>query len=427
MAPEVLVPSSPAEAVSLFGDGAATTVIGGGTIVVPEISYGRLSPERVLLLSHAGLEGVAVDGDTITIGATTPINALLGLGRAGPGACRLCGRISPTTRSGARAPSAATSARGREPRRRVATSRARCSLSTRSVRSAGADGESTEPIEDFLVAPARAAHPRCQLPATCGVGLFGARVPAHARVHGACGHGRAGSRRNDPARSHRPRRHGCSTSLRRGGRLGHRGGRGTPPQAMSPSQTMCLPPPGIGSRPCRCSSAAFSPNSRSPHEPHGQRRRYRDRQRSADEPARRAPRGARDHESEGRLRAGRLWCLHRARRRRAPPLVSRARRFGRRCGRHDGRRARLTRAHVARPAGIHASLRRPMRLLYLGNDDGGAGLHRSWREQTTTRRSRRRSAATSADARGTSRSSTRSLPRPAAIRSIFPSRRRVPQ
>ncbi len=79
MASEVLVPSSPAEAVALFGDGAGTTVIGGGTVVVPEMTYGRLHPERVLLLSHAGLDGVTVAGDTITIGATTPVNALLAL------------------------------------------------------------------------------------------------------------------------------------------------------------------------------------------------------------------------------------------------------------------------------------------------------------------------------------------------------------
>ena len=79
MASEVLVPSSPAEAVELFGDGAETTVIGGGTIVVADISYGRLDPGRVLLLSQAGLDGVSVDGDTVTIGATTPIDELLSL------------------------------------------------------------------------------------------------------------------------------------------------------------------------------------------------------------------------------------------------------------------------------------------------------------------------------------------------------------
>ena len=59
MASEVLVPSSPAEAVELFGDGAGTTVIGGGTVVVPELTHGRLDPGRVLLLAKAGLDGVS--------------------------------------------------------------------------------------------------------------------------------------------------------------------------------------------------------------------------------------------------------------------------------------------------------------------------------------------------------------------------------
>ena len=91
MASEVLVPSSAAEAVELFGDGAATTVIGGGTVVVPDITYGRLHPERVLLLSHAGLDGVSVDGDTVTLGATTPVNVLLALAEDVP-ALAACAR-----------------------------------------------------------------------------------------------------------------------------------------------------------------------------------------------------------------------------------------------------------------------------------------------------------------------------------------------
>ena len=55
MASEVLVPSSPAEAVELFGDGAATTVVGGGTVVVADISYGRLDPSRIW--GGRGLQG----------------------------------------------------------------------------------------------------------------------------------------------------------------------------------------------------------------------------------------------------------------------------------------------------------------------------------------------------------------------------------
>ena len=81
MASEVLMPSSPSQAASLFGDGAATTVIGGGTVVMPEITYGRLTPERVLLLTNAGLDTVLTDGDTITIGATTRVDALAELAR----------------------------------------------------------------------------------------------------------------------------------------------------------------------------------------------------------------------------------------------------------------------------------------------------------------------------------------------------------
>ena len=149
MAPEVLVPSSPAEAVSLFGDGASTTVIGGGTIVVPEMTLGLLSPDRVLLLSQAGLEGVTVDGDTITIGATTPINDLLGLAEQSQALADCAENLADyeirgqgtvggnlCVGQGAEAP-------------RGDLQGALLALDAQ-VRSAGADGETTEPIEDFL-------------------------------------------------------------------------------------------------------------------------------------------------------------------------------------------------------------------------------------------------------------------------------------
>ena len=45
-APEVLLPSSADEAVSLFGDGADVTVVGGGTIVMPELTYGRAEADE---------------------------------------------------------------------------------------------------------------------------------------------------------------------------------------------------------------------------------------------------------------------------------------------------------------------------------------------------------------------------------------------
>jgi carbon-monoxide dehydrogenase medium subunit len=147
MASEVLVPSSPAEAVELFGDGAGTTVVGGGTVVVPDITYGRLEPGRVLLLSRAGLDGVSVDGDTITIGATASINALLDLGVAGLADCarnladyeiRGQGTVGGNLCAGA----------GREAPRGDLQG---CLLALDAqARSAGADGERTEPLEDFL-------------------------------------------------------------------------------------------------------------------------------------------------------------------------------------------------------------------------------------------------------------------------------------
>jgi carbon-monoxide dehydrogenase medium subunit len=147
MASEVLVPSSPAEAVELFGDGAGTTVVGGGTVVVPDITYGRLEPGRVLLLSKAGLDGVSVDGDTITIGATASINALLDLGVAGLADCarnladyeiRGQGTVGGNLCAGA----------GREAPRGDLQG---CLLALDAqARSAGADGERTEPLEDFL-------------------------------------------------------------------------------------------------------------------------------------------------------------------------------------------------------------------------------------------------------------------------------------
>jgi carbon-monoxide dehydrogenase medium subunit len=77
--PEVLLPSSPEEAASLYADGVGVTVVGGGTIVVPELTYGRLRPTKALLLTKAGLAGVARNGSKITIGAATPLQELVGL------------------------------------------------------------------------------------------------------------------------------------------------------------------------------------------------------------------------------------------------------------------------------------------------------------------------------------------------------------
>jgi CO/xanthine dehydrogenase FAD-binding subunit len=77
---EVLAPGSESEAVEAFGDGAGVLVVGGGTIVVPDLKARRIRPARALLLEDAGLAGISRDGSRITIGATTPLEALLDLG-----------------------------------------------------------------------------------------------------------------------------------------------------------------------------------------------------------------------------------------------------------------------------------------------------------------------------------------------------------
>jgi aerobic carbon-monoxide dehydrogenase medium subunit len=76
---DVLFPASADEAVTLFGDGAAVTVIAGGTIVLPELTYGKLRPTRALMLARAGLDTLDVDGATVIVGAGLPIDRLASL------------------------------------------------------------------------------------------------------------------------------------------------------------------------------------------------------------------------------------------------------------------------------------------------------------------------------------------------------------
>ena len=78
-ATEILMPGSEDEAIAAFGDGTDIVVVGGGTIVVPEMTYRRLQPAKALMLGRAGLAGITRDGSRVTIGATTPIEELVGL------------------------------------------------------------------------------------------------------------------------------------------------------------------------------------------------------------------------------------------------------------------------------------------------------------------------------------------------------------
>jgi aerobic carbon-monoxide dehydrogenase medium subunit len=142
MASEVLVPSSPAEAVELFGDGAGTTVVGGGTVVVPEMTYGRLDPGKVLLLSHAGLAGIATEGTTVTIGATTSVEALLELEDSVPALAACARNVADYEVRGQATVGGNLCGYG---------DLQGCLLALDAMaRSAGADGERTEPLEAFL-------------------------------------------------------------------------------------------------------------------------------------------------------------------------------------------------------------------------------------------------------------------------------------
>jgi aerobic carbon-monoxide dehydrogenase medium subunit len=143
---DVLIPSSADEALAAFGDGAGVTVIGGGTIVMPDLAAGRVRPTKALLLSRAGLDGVTRTGGKVTIGAAAPLSALedgdeplatavrhladpeiRGQATVGGNVCSAASADAP--RGDLQAPLIALGA---------------------TVRSAGAGGERTEPIEDFL-------------------------------------------------------------------------------------------------------------------------------------------------------------------------------------------------------------------------------------------------------------------------------------
>jgi CO/xanthine dehydrogenase FAD-binding subunit len=147
MAAETLIPTSPDEAASLFGEGTNLTVFGGGTILLPEIASGRLKPTRALMLHRSGLDSLAIAGDVVRIGAMTTIAALI------EGTDDLLTRFAEHVADG-------------EVRRNTTVGGNLCAspgigsqrgdlgapliaLGAR-VRSTGKGGERTEPVEDFL-------------------------------------------------------------------------------------------------------------------------------------------------------------------------------------------------------------------------------------------------------------------------------------
>jgi aerobic carbon-monoxide dehydrogenase medium subunit len=144
---EVLVPTSAEEAASAFADGAGITVVGGGTIVMPEIQFGRLRPQRALYLGRAGLDRIERSNGTYRIGAAVPVGALIDdapepLSTFARGVGDYEVRSQGTIGGNLCAPPGATVARGDLQAPLLA-------LAAR-VRSAGAGGERTDSIDDFL-------------------------------------------------------------------------------------------------------------------------------------------------------------------------------------------------------------------------------------------------------------------------------------
>jgi carbon-monoxide dehydrogenase medium subunit len=145
-APEVIVAASREEAVDAFGDGAGVTIVAGGTIVMPEITHGRLRPKRALLIGRAGLGGVQRDGGRTTIGAATTIaeleDAAEPLGTCARDVADLEIRGQATLGGNLCAPPGDESPRG--------DLQAALLALDAQVRSAGAGGERTESVEEFL-------------------------------------------------------------------------------------------------------------------------------------------------------------------------------------------------------------------------------------------------------------------------------------
>lgn len=71
MLSKVHLPSSAAEAAGLLRDGG--WLIGGGTVVMPKVNTGAVPVDRLISLRNAGLSGITVNGDTVTIGAATTL------------------------------------------------------------------------------------------------------------------------------------------------------------------------------------------------------------------------------------------------------------------------------------------------------------------------------------------------------------------
>jgi CO/xanthine dehydrogenase FAD-binding subunit len=143
---DVLIPSSPDEAVAAFGDGSGATVIAGGTIVMPDIAARRARPTKALLLTRACMDGITRTDGKVTIGAATTLAALEDADEPLATAARHVAdpeiRGQATIGGNLCATASADAPRG--------DLQAPLIVLGATVRSAGKDGERVEAVEDFL-------------------------------------------------------------------------------------------------------------------------------------------------------------------------------------------------------------------------------------------------------------------------------------
>ena len=139
----VVQPESPEAAIAAFGSGEGVTVLGGGTVLMPEINYGHQKVETALILAHAGLDYVRENGDGITVGAMTSLSEAVGLpdpmGSVAATIADLEIRRQATVGGNICAPAG------------IGDLQAALIACGAMVRSTGSGGERVEPIEDFLI------------------------------------------------------------------------------------------------------------------------------------------------------------------------------------------------------------------------------------------------------------------------------------
>lgn len=141
----VVIPRSREEAISSFGDGSGVTVMGGGTILMPELTAGR-GPERVLLLGQAGLGEIAEGDGKLRLGATVRVAQLLDAPEPLASAARGIGDAEIR----AQATIGGNICAGPGPGFPRGDLQAPLIALAATVRSTGPGGERTEPVEDFL-------------------------------------------------------------------------------------------------------------------------------------------------------------------------------------------------------------------------------------------------------------------------------------